>query len=225
VLVAAAKDGKAGVQNLLRSILRWQVGVRWYLMALFVTLVAVLVIAIPFYGVIPLQMITTRWELFLTMFVPGVVLPFLHINLPEEIGWTSLQSRVQERHGPLRATIIVTPAFALFHLPAFFVAGWVSDDKLSLAQLPTALLTVGILATLGIFFRLLVLWLYNSTGRSLLIVGLFHSAYNMTNKQQFTSELVPGHDASWLPTLAIVIVAILVAAFTRGRFAYKETSA
>src|SRR3712207_4203294 len=110
-LVAASTGGKAGVRDLLHRALRWRVGVQWYLIALLGTFVAVLLAALPFFGLVPLQMVARKWELLVTVFVPGVLVPFLHTNLPEEIGWTSLQARLQERHGPVLASLMVAPPF------------------------------------------------------------------------------------------------------------------
>jgi membrane protease YdiL (CAAX protease family) len=224
-LVAAATDGKAGVRELLRRSLRWRVGVQWYVIALLGMFVAVLVVAIPFVGLVPLHMVVRKWQLLFTVFVPGVLVPFLHTNLPEEIGWTSLQARLQDRHGPLLASVMVAPLFTLIHLPAYFVDGWINAEGTPLAEFPSVLLLVGIVAVLSIFLRLIIMWLYNGTGGSLLIVALFHSAFNMSTGQKLTPAFIPGPEASSLPTLAIVVVAVLVAAFTRGRFAYKPAPA
>ena len=225
VLVAAATGGKAGVGDLLHRALRWRVGVQWYFIALFVTFVAVVVVALPFFGMVPLQMAARKWSLLFTVFLPGILLPFLHTNLPEEIGWTSLQARLQDRHGPLLASLMVAPLFTLIHLPAYFVAGWINAEKTPLAEFPSVLLLVGIIAVLAIFLRLIIMWLYNGTGGSLLIVALFHSAFNMSTGQKITPEFIPGPEASSLPTLAVVVVAVLIAAFTKGRLAYKPAPA
>ena len=224
-LVAAATGGRAGVRELLGRALRWRVGVRWYLVALLAPFVAVLLAAIPFLGLSPLTALADKWGLLLTVLLPGVLVPFLHTNLPEEIGWTSLQARLQERHGPVLATVMVTPAFALFHLPTYFVAGWIYDEATPLADLPAVLLTVGVIAVLGVFFRLVVLWLYNGSGRSLLIAGLFHSAYNLSSGRRLTPEFVADPASSWLPTVAVVALGALVLAGTRGRLAYRRAPA
>src|SRR5215208_3075309 len=47
-LVTAATGGEEGVRDLLRRLLRWRVGIHWYLVALFGLFVAVLLAAIPF---------------------------------------------------------------------------------------------------------------------------------------------------------------------------------
>jgi hypothetical protein len=75
-------------------------------------------------------------------------------------------------------------------------------------------------AVFAIFFRLLIMWLYNGSGGSLLIVGLFHSAFNMMSGRQITPEFVPSVDVSTLNLFVVgvtALVAVLVTAFTKGR--------
>jgi uncharacterized protein len=200
LLVTAATGGKEGVRDLLSRMLRWRVGVHWYLIAIFGLPVAMLLAAIPFLGVVPLEVLAQKWGLLLTVFLPGVVLPFLHTNLWEELGWMGfLQSTLQERRGPLLASLMVAPVFALFHLPAYFVAGWIVDEHTPLSQLPSVLVEYGaVVAVFAIFFRVLAIWLYNVTGRSVLLVGLFHSSFNMVSGQKIMPEYVPGLDAGLL---------------------------
>ena len=42
--------------------------------------------AIPFLGVVPLETLTEKWELLFTVFLWGVLVPFLLVNLWEETG-------------------------------------------------------------------------------------------------------------------------------------------
>ena len=225
-LVTAATGGKEGVRDLLARMLRWRVGIHWYLIALFGLPVAVLLAAIPFIGLVPLEALTRNWGLVFTVFLPGVIVPFLHTNLWEELGWTGfLQSALQERRGPLLASIIVAPFFALFHLPAMFVSGWIADEGYSLSQFPAALVQVGILAVFAVFFRVLIMWLYNSTGRSVLLVGLFHSAFNMVSGQQVMPELVPGLNTNLLVVAIVAVLAVLVVVLTWGRLGYEPERA
>jgi membrane protease YdiL (CAAX protease family) len=226
-LVTAATGGKEGVQDLLNRLLRWRVGVRWYLVALFGLLVAMLLAAIPFLGMVPLEALAQKWGLLFTVFLPGVILPFLHTNLWEELGWAGfLQSTLQERRGPLLASIMVAPVFVLFHLPAYFVAGWIVDEHTPLSQLPNVLVEyVGVVAVFAIFFRVLVIWLYNVTGRSVFMVGLFHSSFNMVTGQKIMPEYVPGLDSGLLVIAVVVVLAVVVAVFTRGRLGYEPKRA
>jgi hypothetical protein len=71
------------------------------------------------------------------------------------------------------------------------------------------------------------MWLYNRTGRSVLIVALFHSAFNMTNGQKLTPDLLglPEALASLIPWVAVMVLAVLLVVFTRGRLAYEPERA
>jgi hypothetical protein len=75
----------------------------------------------------------------------------------------------------------------------------------------------------AIFFPILVMRLCNGSGRSVLIVALFHSAFKMTNVQKITLELLllPGALASLIPAVAPAVLVMLVVVFTRGRLSYE----
>src|SRR3712207_6789878 len=130
-LVTAATGGEADTRDLLRRCLRWRVGLRWYLIALFGLLVTILLGASVFLGLAPLEALVGKWQLLFTVFLPEVLFPFVFIQIFEEAGWTGfMQDTLQERHGPLLASILVAPAFILVHLPPLLV-----DSALGLALL------------------------------------------------------------------------------------------
>ncbi|CAA9459366.1 MAG: hypothetical protein AVDCRST_MAG37-3515 [uncultured Rubrobacteraceae bacterium] len=227
-LVTSVTSGKVGVRDLLSRCFRWRVGVHWYLIALFGLLVATLMGALPFLGVVPLEALAQNWSLLFTLFLWGVLVPFVLVNLWEELGWTGfMQHTLQERHGALLASIMVAPAFAFIHLPGFFAAGFINDEPTPLSEFPAVLVQVSILAVGAVFFRVLIMWLYNGSGRSILIVALFHSAFNMTNGQKITPQLLllPEALASLIPWAAVMVVAVLLVVFTKGRLAYKPERA
>jgi hypothetical protein len=68
-----------------------------------------------------------------------------------------------------------------------------------------------------------VAWLYNSTNRSVLLVGIFHCAFNVTGAA-FSRELIPGTEENvFLFTSGIVIIAaVVVVIVTKGRLAYEN---
>jgi membrane protease YdiL (CAAX protease family) len=230
-LVTAATDGKEGVRELLGRIFRWRVGVHWYLIALFGLLLATLLGAIPFFGLGPIEELAQKWELLFTLYLWGglwgILVPFVLVNLWEETGWTGfMQHTLQERHGPLLASLIVAPFFALIHFPPLFVSGWLGDKDPSLGDFPSALFQIGITAIFAVFIRVLIMWLYNGSGRSVLIVALFHSSFNaISGSENVTPILIPGTAASLIPIAAVAIIAVLVVVFTRGRLAYKPERA
>jgi CAAX protease family protein len=218
-LVSAATGGEAGVRNLLGRCLRWRVGVRWYLLALFGLLVATLLVASVFLGLAPLEALAGKWPLLFTLFLPEVLLPFLFIQIFEEAGWTGfMQHTLQERRGPLLASILVAPAFILMHLPPLLV-----DPDVGFALL----IVIGALVIVAVFFRVVIMGLYNGSGHSVLVVALFHSAYNSATslgEQKFTGELISGNALPYAVG-ALVALAVLLVVFTRGRLAYEPRDA
>jgi uncharacterized protein len=144
----------------------------------------------------------------------------LLIQIFEETAWTGfVQDTLQGRHGPLLASIMVAPAFALFHL---------MSNILEAGQIVMVVVQVAVQAVASIFLRVVITWLYNSTGRSVLIVALFHSSFNTLSGSEYTMgfirELIAA-PISILGALAIVaVVAVLVAVLTRGRLAYEPGS-
>ena len=72
------------------------------------------------------------------------------------------------------------------------------------------------------FIRVLIMWLYNGSGGSVLIVALFHSAFNATSgSENITPILIPGTASSLIPIAAVALIAVVLAAVTRGRLAYE----
>lgn len=215
-LVVAATDGRAGVRDLARRSLRWRIGGRWYLVALFGLPIAVLVGATALFGSAPPNALADKWQLLFTVVLPVLLLQLALFNLAEEIGWTGfLQARLQDCHGPLKASLIVTAPFALFHLPDLFTQ----------FGLASALVFLPILAVMHLFARVVIMWLYNTTGRSVLLVGLFHATFNATLVGG--EEFIPGPAGTTLviATGVIVLAAVALVVVTRGRLAYENSPA
>jgi len=225
-LVTAATGGKAGVRDLLGRCLRWRVGIGWYLLASLGLLTATLLVASAFPGVAPFQALAQKWSLFFTMFLPGILIPLVITHLFEEAGWTGfMQDTLQKRRGPLLASILVAPAFVLFHLPLSFLEA----PRITLAVVQLALVQLAVQAIVVVFFRVGITWLYNVTGRSVLIVALFHSSFNSAGTgseyaRRFIEELIAGPAVLLIP-MVVAVLAVLVAVLTRGRLGYEPKRA
>ena len=70
------------------------------------------------------------------------------------------------------------------------------------------------------FARVLIVWLYEVTGRSVLLVAVFHAGFNATISE-LAREIIPASDTVrfLILTGVIVIAGVAVIGFTRGRFA------
>jgi membrane protease YdiL (CAAX protease family) len=214
-IVVAAMSGKTGVRDLASRSLRWRVGVRWYLVALFGVPVATVLCASVIFGLAPLNALVEKWQLLFTVVLPQLLLLIVFYNVAEEVGWTGfLQARLQDRHGPLKASVIVTLPFALFHLP-----GWMVEFGLGLSQLHIALGLTGVFGISQLFGRVVIMWLYNNTGYSVLLVGMFHSSFNVTASA--FGPFIPREMSFLIAAGVVVVAAVLIVVFTRGRLSYR----
>jgi len=160
VLVTARTDGRAGLSQLFARIVRWRFSWVWYAVALFLPVAAVL-LAIgggALFGAAPPRVILD----------PGVFLPLLLINvlagpLGEELGWrgTALP-RLLARWGALSSSLVLGVAWWMFHTPGFLL-GLFPPGFTPLTSL------VGAIA-----LTVLITWMFNNTGGSLIPGSLMH---------------------------------------------------
>ena len=211
-VVTAAVGGRGAVRDLTRRCLRWRVRLRWYAVALLGFPAVTLVCAVALYGVPPLRALSENLPLLVTSYLPTLALMIVFYNVTEEVGFTGfLFARLQDRHGPLRAALLTTVCFWLFHLPSFVI----DTGSWALAGILMGVLLLPHLAS-----RVIVGWLYNASGASVLIAGLFHATFNSTiNPTGFAvSVLELPQDEVFVVLMAIAVVAgAVVAVATRGR--------
>jgi uncharacterized protein len=174
-IVLALTRGRTGVRELLASIVRWRVGLRWYAVALLlpvgIILAAFYLVAL-FGGPTPTVADFRDWyELPLIFLITTLIKgPFT-----EEPGWRGfLLPRLQSSYSPLVASLIVGVIWASWHLPLLL-----SDPT---GQRPPLQFFVLVVAQSVVFT-----WVYNGTRGSVLLVILMHGAFN-----SFASFLVPG---------------------------------
>jgi membrane protease YdiL (CAAX protease family) len=226
-VVVAVAGGGDGVRDLARRSLRWRVAFRWYLFAFFSVPLAVLACTSAVFGLGLLDVLVKKWTLLFTAVLPQLLFLILFFIVAEEIGFMGfLQARLQERYGPLKASVIATLPFALYHLPGLMV-----ETGLGLTRFHVALGFLGILAILQMFGRVVIMWLYNATGYSVLLVGLWHSSFDATTSAFGRTFVVPGPAADAflagfvIPSAVVAVLAVLVVVFTRGRLSYRPDRA
>ena len=210
-------------RSLSRQVRHVRVGPQWYLVAVFGPPVALLVAAILVKGTAPIIAIANNVASIPTGFVLGIVVLALFGNLWEETSWSGyVTNRLQARFGPLKASLIVAPLFGIYHLPLFFIIAGLDSgpNHLPLDQFPLYL------AFLLIVFsgpmRILLTWIYNSTGQSLPVVSLFHASINATGGVAILATYFAGVDGLLLyAALAGMALAVIVA--TRGRLGLPPT--
>jgi membrane protease YdiL (CAAX protease family) len=159
--------GKAGLRDLLASVLHWRVDVRWYLVALLTApllMAAILfLLSLESPGFVP-AIVTTDNKVSLLM--SGIVLG-LAVSFFEEIGWTGFATpEFRKQHGFHSTGLIMGVIWGAWHYPLF-------SGSASGAISPTLYIAV-LLFTFLIPFRILMVWVFDRT-RSVLVVMLMHA--------------------------------------------------
>ncbi len=161
VIVSQVFEGKAGIKDLLKGLLRWRVGLVWYIVAVF-SPVVLLAVAQVLTKLLGLPVVMSHFAL-----SPYVIFVGFLANTCEEIGWRGFAlPQLQKRYNALIATLIVGALWALWHFPLVFLAG-------PMAEAPF-LWFITIVTNAFIYT-----WIYNSTKGSILLVALLHVSLNI----------------------------------------------
>jgi uncharacterized protein len=166
VLIVAVLHGEQGVRTLLGRLLKGRVGLRWYLAVLVLPLLVPLGLGVSILlgGATPAVDATIVGVLVLFAFsiFPGSA-------LGEELGWRGLAlPRLQADHSALSASLVVGALWGSWHLPLWLTG----TESHPISLYPAFVVTV-------IAASVIITWMYNSTGGSLLIVVLYHAAANL----------------------------------------------
>src|SRR5712691_12343329 len=134
-----------------------------------------------------------------------------------------LTARWQKRFGPVLASLAVAPLFGLGHLPLLFISGGITDSgRLAPADVPEYLFYLLVLFSVPV--RLILTWVFNSTGGALPLVALLHASFDVTGSTAVLTGFYPGVDGRLL-YFGLAIVAIAVLIITRGKLGYREAPA
>jgi membrane protease YdiL (CAAX protease family) len=201
LVVLALTEGRSGVVGLLRRMVRWRVGLRWYAVALLLPIVVTLTAAVLNVFVLGAERTSSAAELgglssFLSMFFLWLLIPGL-AGTWEEPGFRGYAlPRLQVGRSALLASLILGVLWALWHSP-FVVTGediWVDAFLFSIIWSPV------------------YAWLFNNANGSVLIVMLFHNMNNSFSSG-FVGQMFSGADSvnqAWLRLGLWGVVAIVV---------------
>ena len=195
IAAAALIDGRSGVVQLVRMVLVWRVGLRWYLIAVFgpLALFALAAWLNVLIGATAVGSLTLDWSEFgrlLVLQLVGVL-----TGAWEELGWRGYAlPRMLSRLSPLIASLGLGVLWAVWHLPLFL-----SGD---LPWADAAFIVVASVLFTAVFVR---------TSRSVLIAFLMHASMNAAGG--VTVLLFQGGDRTqmyWAVTAVAVAVAGVV---------------
>jgi membrane protease YdiL (CAAX protease family) len=227
IIVSAASNGWAGVKSLLLRMVLVKVGIRWYLVALLLPLVAY---------VLPLLLLGGSAFVSSLLSVQGAITLLLYLLLStigwviasplgEEPGWRGFAlPRLQEQYGPLRGSLLLGLLWGLWHLPLFLTT-WEKPYESPLGLLLFLVQTIS--------FTVVMAWLFNHTRGSTFLALLCHSAYAASRvflfllfPQASVNAIRPGTAMLTLGLLAFSLtwtaIAGIVIALTKGRLSYTS---
>jgi CAAX protease family protein len=221
-LITRITDGKAGTRELLRRFYAFRAGPQWYVLAIFLAPALLLVVSLFMHGGAALSPLKNHTAEIVTAYLQTLVTFAILINLCEEAGWMAfVTTRLQRRWGALRACVAVGPLMGLIHVPLIFVTGAVAAGGGRIQPKDYALAFFVLLVGYAIPFRIIVTWVYNSTGASLPIVALLHSSFDTLASAAVLTTFFSGVDPIWIDIIpAPVALAIIV--LTRGRLGYRR---
>ena len=188
ILLTGLLHGRAGFRDLLASMTRWRVGARWYAVALLTAPLVFTAILLAFSLISPEflpRILTTSDTASVLLF--GLGWGLIGGGFLEELGWTGFAVPTllrRMRYGVLSTGLTVGLLWAVLHFLAFFYLGR-SSGAIPLAifvPLDVFITVMGMTA-----FRVLMVWVYDRSGGSLLVAGmLMHASYTA-----FTFILAP----------------------------------
>ncbi len=205
VLVVGQVQGHAGVIGLLRRCALWRGRLGW--------LVAAAVGPMALFGValVGAKAVDGRW--------PGIdqfgssaefsalpiavywVANLLFYGFGEEIGWRGfLQPRLQQRRSGLKAAAWVAIVWAAWHLPLFGITP-------SYRAMP-------VIGFVGFFFSMLVAAfllaaLYQVSRGSILVVAVFHAAFDIATTTPSTATMLPSLMGGAVTVLGLLVIPYL----------------
>jgi membrane protease YdiL (CAAX protease family) len=168
ILLAGLVHGRAGLRDVRSRLLRWRVGVRWYVIALltapFVTMATQFPLSLTSPVFLPgIITVSDKTSLLMSGITVGLVVSFF-----EELGWTGFAiPELRKRHGILATGLIVGLLWGAWHFPLF------SGSASSSGAIPPALYVAVLLFSWLPPYRVLMVWVYDRTG-SLLVAMLMH---------------------------------------------------
>lgn len=231
LIVVLLVSGWEGIKEMLGQLVKWRVGYRWWVVALFGPLVVVLT-AIGLHilagGEAPSFQVWKVEPLMIPVLMLILISPIGGAGGEEPFGWRGYaQPMLQEKLGkwaPIITSFIIGIVWAVWHLPEFYnpastqyALGWSGFVPLIIMEITNSIIMT---------------WLFNKTGGSVLVAGvIWHLAvdtFSTTLLTGFTvtgmlaGEVMPAVDLGLITMLAVVmsVLALALLIVTKGKLGF-----
>jgi membrane protease YdiL (CAAX protease family) len=210
VIVTAWTMGRPGVRDLLARMARWRVPARWWLVAVspaaFLALALLLMAATG--KALPNVAEFGRFSGTPAIGLAGVLLLIFAGALGEETGWRGYAlPQLQRRFSPLASSLILAVLWFGWHLPQFFLIATYRN--------------FGAGGYVGMFLGLacgavVLTWLYNRSGGSILLVAVWHGLYNLVVGTQAATGMLAAVVSTLIMIQAVALIVLDLRARRRG---------
>jgi uncharacterized protein len=202
LVVLAVVQGKIGVVGLLRRMVRWRVGFRWYAVALLLPVVisgAAAALNVLLFDARASSAVLSGWTGLFSTFTLLLLIPGIGGSW-EEPGWRGYALvRLQTGRSALYASLILGVVWAFWHLPLMVIGQIQLSDPLVIVA-----------------WTVVFTWLFNNTNGSVLIAMLMHNMNNVISGGFFSAMF---SEADWVRQgwllvalwCAVAIVVVIVA--------------
>jgi len=237
LIMTAVTEGGPGVRLWLLRFVRVRVGVQWYLIALLLPLLVLLVSRLPLLGIsLVSRLFSAQGGSGFAIYVVSVIISLvIGSPLGEEPGWRGFALHRLEQHmGALRGSLVLGVLWACWHLPLALFSVWGLQYQVGGFFLPFLLFILTVIS-----YTIVMTWVFNNTRGSIFIAILFHAAVD-TSAQGFLILLYPelakaASSSSAQLTSAVVILVLalslvpwaiiagIVLLATRGTLSYRPS--
>lgn len=211
VVVTAWTIGRPGLRDLRARVARWRVPLRWWLAALSpVAFLGLGLIAMAAAGQpLPDAGDFGRFSGTPAIGVAGVLAIIFVGALGEETGWRGYAlPQLQRRFSPLASSLILAVLWFGWHVPQFWVIGTYRD----FAAVQYAGMFLGLVCG-----AVVLTWLYNRSGGSILLVAVWHGLYNLVSGTQAAAGILAAVVSTLIMIQGIVLIVLEVRARRHGR--------
>jgi membrane protease YdiL (CAAX protease family) len=175
IVLVVVEGRKGGLRELLSRFLIWRVGLQWWAVALFFTVIPS-VAALYLFSLLGGPPVDWSGLAPLYTVLPMFVLYTIAAGIGEEFGWRGfLLPRLQTHHNALVSSLIIGVMWAAWHIPQYFIQGTFQYNLRSQGGLLPAVLSFSLFVTVSsVWFT----WIFNNTRGSVLLAAVMHGASN-----------------------------------------------
>ena len=201
VLLTAITEGKDGVYKLFGQLVKWRVGINWWV------LVVLYLVPTTFIGVWLISGLTPNLgNIPFLRVIPLMLIFFISAGLGEELGWRGyLLPKLQSKYNALYSSLITGALWALWHtilflvdFPGFPYYSWTIQHGFIISMFFFIIYLMS--------WSILYTWIYNNTDGSLLVSCVIHASEVWVTSIMVATGI---DDLSMLSYVGILIVMVV----------------